>query len=163
MCDILHNLVYERTDDISVLSNFYCGIPEMDYFIHNELEKRLRVDEKLDFFLVKRVNDVVALVAVKQSYVEFNIQTGKQTIDSLEIEYLAVRKDKQKNHIGTQIIDWIENNMEHFFSGTHIISVRAYRDFDMDYSAVPFYKSCGFRVIAEKHPLANNVIMAKRI
>lgn len=30
------NLVFERIDDASVLSNFYCGIDEMDEFIHNK-------------------------------------------------------------------------------------------------------------------------------
>ena len=27
------DLVFERIDDASVLSNFYCGIPDMDDFI----------------------------------------------------------------------------------------------------------------------------------
>jgi hypothetical protein len=32
------DLVFERIDDASVLSNFYCGIPDMDDFIHEKLE-----------------------------------------------------------------------------------------------------------------------------
>lgn len=35
------NLVFERIDDASVLSNFYCGIDEMDEFIHNKLQDYL--------------------------------------------------------------------------------------------------------------------------
>lgn len=36
------NLVFERIDDASVLSNFYCGIDEMDEFIHNKLQDYLK-------------------------------------------------------------------------------------------------------------------------
>lgn len=32
------DLVFERTDDVSVLSNYYCGIEEMDDFIHNKTD-----------------------------------------------------------------------------------------------------------------------------
>ena len=32
------DLIFERIDDASVLSNFYCGIPDMDDFIHEKLQ-----------------------------------------------------------------------------------------------------------------------------
>jgi hypothetical protein len=32
------DLIFERIDDASVLSNFYCGIPDMDVFIHEKLQ-----------------------------------------------------------------------------------------------------------------------------
>lgn len=32
------NLIFERIDDASVLSNFYCGIKDMDDFIHEKLQ-----------------------------------------------------------------------------------------------------------------------------
>ena len=32
------DLVFERIDNASVLSNFYCGIPDMDDFIHAKLQ-----------------------------------------------------------------------------------------------------------------------------
>ena len=31
-------LIFERTDDVSVLSDFRCGIDDMDSFIHNHLQ-----------------------------------------------------------------------------------------------------------------------------
>ena len=37
-----HSLTYERTDDMSVLSDFYCGVEEMDDYIHNKLFRSMR-------------------------------------------------------------------------------------------------------------------------
>lgn len=39
------DLVFERIDDASVLSNFYCGIQEMDDFIHEKLQDYLNRTE----------------------------------------------------------------------------------------------------------------------
>lgn len=162
MCGLLHNLVYERIDEISVLSNFYCGIEKMDNFIHNNLEKRLSENDGLEFFLVKMDESIVALVALKKSYIELRIKEAVR-LDSLEIEYLAVKKECQKKHIGTQILSWVQDRVDIFFKESHLLSVRAYRDIDTGYTAESFYKSCGFKVVKEPHPLADNVIMAKRL
>jgi len=39
------DFVFERIDDASVLSNFYCGIQEMDDFIHEKLQDYLNETE----------------------------------------------------------------------------------------------------------------------
>ena len=39
------DLVFERIDDASVLSNFYCGIQEMDDFIYEKLQDYLNRTE----------------------------------------------------------------------------------------------------------------------
>jgi hypothetical protein len=44
------DLVFERIDDASVLSNFYCGIPDMDDFIHAKLQGYLNRTGRLAFF-----------------------------------------------------------------------------------------------------------------
>ena len=48
------DLVFERIDDASVLSNFYCAIPDMDDFIHAKLQgylNRFRVQQYLDLIV----------------------------------------------------------------------------------------------------------------
>lgn len=47
----LGSLLYERADDLSVLSNFYCGILDMDNFIHKSLQNAILRDG-LDTYLV---------------------------------------------------------------------------------------------------------------
>ena len=41
MSAIRHNLTYERTDDMSVLSDFYCGVKDMDFYIHEHLQGKI--------------------------------------------------------------------------------------------------------------------------
>ena len=164
MLDLRHNLIYERTDDASVLSDFYCDIQEMDDFIHLRLQARLDRKDGLQFFVVKEGDFIVALAAIKESTIELHIERGGIfSADVLEIEYLAVRNSLQRKHIGKQIIEWIENDAIKDFPGTKFMSVRAFCDRDIDYSAVPFYESCGFHVIQKPHPMANNVKMAKKL
>lgn len=164
MLDLQHSLVYERTDDASVLSDFYCDIQEMDDFIHLRLQTRLDRKDGLQFFVVKEGDFIVALTAIKESTIELHVEReGVFSAAVLEIEYLAVRSDLQRKHIGKQIVEWIENDAIRDFPGTKFLSVRAFYDKDIDYSAVPFYRSCGFRVIQRPHPMANNVKMAKKL
>lgn len=164
MCQLTHELYYERTEDISVLSDFFCGIEEMDRFIHNSLQEKLRVSDELKLYIIKENQQVVAITAIKESVIEVHIENvGKIDVDSLEIEYLAVKKESQRKHIGKQIIKWIESTAINNYPRSKFVSVRAFQDKDIDYSAVPFYKSCGFRVIQKPHPMANNVKMAKRL
>ena len=39
------DLIFERIEDASILSNFYCGIPDMDDFIHEKLQGYLNRTE----------------------------------------------------------------------------------------------------------------------
>lgn len=163
MLDLRHNLIYERTDDASVLSDFYCGINEMDDFIHLRLQARLDRKDGVQFYVVKKDDAIVALTAIRENTIELHIERGEVfSVDVLEIEYLAVKNSMQRKHIGKQIVEWIESDAIKDFPAAKFISVRAFCDKDIDYSAVPFYTSCGFRVIQKPHPMANNVKMAKK-
>ena len=164
MCNIELKLSYERIDDASVLSNFFCGIVEMDNFIHKSLQNRIDRNDGLKLFAVISRGDIVAMTALKESTIEVHVpNNGKFSVDTLEIEYLAVVRQLQRNHIGKQIITWIEDTAVLEYPKAKYISVRAFIDRDIDYSAVPFYEYCGFRVIQKLHPMANNVKMAKKI
>lgn len=164
MCDIIHKLFYERTEDASVLSDFFCGIDEMDSFIHNSLQNRLKRNDGLYLYIVREGANIVALIALKESSIEIRLDKERMfSVVSLEIEYLAVERAQQRKHIGKQILAWVENEIVPTYANSKYITVRAFQNRDIDYSAVPFYESCGFRVIQKPHPMANNVKMAKKI
>ena len=48
-----HSLTYERTDDMSVLSDFYCGVTEMDDYIHNKLQAKIEKMPELESYVVR--------------------------------------------------------------------------------------------------------------
>lgn len=49
----LHSLTYERTDDMSVLSDFYCGIEKMDNFIHDRLQAKINGMPELESYVIR--------------------------------------------------------------------------------------------------------------
>ena len=56
-------LVFERIDDASVLSNFYCGIQEMDDFIHNNLQDYLKRTD-CEAYAVKHGGEIIAMLSL---------------------------------------------------------------------------------------------------
>jgi len=164
MCELKYKLSYKRTDNASVLFDFYCGIDEMDSFIHDKLQGRIDRKDGLLMYVIEDGGQTVAMTAVKESTIEVHIEgKGRFDVEALEIEYLAVRKELQRKHIGKQVISWIEDSVLNDYPDSKFISVRAFVDRDINYSAVPFYRSCGFSIIQKPHPMANNVKMAKRV
>ena len=152
-------LTYERTDDMSVLSTFNCGIFDMDEFIHGGLQNAI-LRKGLDTYIVRQEQDIVAILSVCNKSLESE-RSNRELIDyqSKEIEYLAVRKDKRNNGIGRNIINWIEDNLA---QDLKLLSVSAYIDVDSKYSAEPFYLKCGFiRISDPTHDLADHVRMVK--
>ncbi len=136
----------------------------MDSFIHNSLQNRLKRNDGLYLYIVREGANIVALIALKESSIEIRLDKERMfSVVSLEIEYLAVERAQQRKHIGKQILAWVENEIVPTYANSKYITVRAFQDRDIDYSAVPFYESCGFRVIQKPHPMANNVKMAKKI
>ena len=76
-----------------------------------------------------------------------------------EIEYLAVRKDKQRCRIGSSIIKLI---VDRLMNSKSLLSVSAYIDVDSKYTAEPFYESCDFhRIGGPLHPMAECVRMLR--
>lgn len=149
----------ERTTDMSVLSNFYCGIFDMDYFIHNSLQKAI-MNEGLETYVVSDNQEILAVFSICDNSLKMKKTTGELiNYKTREIEYLAVRKDRRDNGIGRSIIDFI---MERLMNARKILTVSAYIDVDSKYTAEPFYEKCGFfRVAGPPHALADHVRMAR--
>ena len=76
MCVIKHQLDYERTDDMSVLSDFYCGIDEMDNFIHNRLQDKISRMPELESYVVREQGEIVAMTAIREKPLDVKTSEG---------------------------------------------------------------------------------------
>lgn len=160
---------FKRVDDTSTLFNFESGVEPIDKFIKNKergLEKFIKL-RLSNLWVVFERGEAVALFALSKDAIMLNnedrrnieqdkdkasalVPTGdedkfweKERFPAIEIDYLAVRKDKRNAHLGTLIIDAIsEKALEDELSATMFLTVEAYDT--QDYSAVGFYKKCGF-------------------
>ena len=163
MSDIKHCLDYERTDDMSVLSNFYCGIKEMDDYIHNKLQAKIDRMPELESYIIKEEGEIVAMTAIREKPLEGLMSNGtKFSIEALEIEYLAVREDLREKGIGETILQWIDNKAREEHPNCKYLSVNALVDPDYRYSAVPFYEKCNF-IARKAHDMAVAVRMTRII
>lgn len=159
-------LVVERATDIGALCSFRCGQDVVDGIIQ-EIDKYLSTN---DLFLVKEENELVAIFCLEKfghnmflsDGAKQNMQKGVKPVpqrasteelqeyldstfyfDSKELSLLAVKESERGRHIGSSIIENIldtiasdpNNNLEFLF-------VKALNL--QDYSAVPFYRKCGF-------------------
>ena len=158
-----HSLDYERTDDMSVLSDFYCGIGEMDDYIHNRLQDKINGMPELESYIIREGESIVAMTAIREKPLEIRKSDGTRfSIDSLEIEYLAVRKDLREKGIGELIIQWIDEKARNEHPNCRYLSVNALVDPDYGYSAVPFYEKCSF-IARKSHSMAVAVRMTRII
>lgn len=170
-----------RADDTSALLDFRCGVKSMDDFIHNQengLAKFIKYGLS-NLWLVYEGNKVVAFFALSKDALVLNsddIRTicrdGKKAVTlpeqdddkfwerekfpAIEIDYLAVCKEKreeQDEHLGTALIAKIEQfALTDRLSATLFLTVEA---LDTEkYSAVKFYRSCGFET-SEKGRIQN--------
>lgn len=163
MSDLLHNLIYERTDDMSVLSDFYCGVAEMDDYIHNHLQAKIERMAELESYIIKEDGQIVAMTAIREKPLEIKKSDGTRfSIDALEIEYLAVRKDLRETGIGETIIQWIDDKARTEHPHCKYLSVNALVDPDYGYTAVPFYEKCHF-IPRKSHAMAEAVRMTRII
>jgi GNAT superfamily N-acetyltransferase len=163
MSELIHNLDFERTDDMSVLFDFYCGIKEMDDYIHKKLQAKIDNTKELESFVVKEDGIIVGMTALREKPLEIVKTDGSRfTFNSLEIEYLAVKKELRETGIGATIIKWIYDKAKSEHPDCKFLGVLAYVDHDYGYSAVPFYEKCHF--IARKgHALAEAIRMTRII
>lgn len=161
-----YRLIVESAFEASVLSSFYCGNATIDTFIHNELQDYLNMGS-CKLFVVKEDDDIVGMFCLENSNLTLSesakegMRNGKKptpedapsssddfywmmpTHEATEITYFAIKKERQHEYIGSSIIEAImrkvSQNKE--FRGDYLI-VRALNE--KDYSAIPFYKKCGF-------------------
>jgi ribosomal protein S18 acetylase RimI-like enzyme len=157
------NLVFERIDDASVLSNFYCGIDEMDEFIHNKLQDYLN-KTGCDTYTIKQGDEIVAMLSLGEDTLSLDdddkddMRSGfvpkpnialdnkdffaEKEFPAIEIAYLAVKKEKRKQGIGEYIISQVEEKAQRDNPECEFLTVEAYKT--KKYSAVGFYSKCDF-------------------
>lgn len=181
--DTPRQLIFERVTDASILSNFSCGIDSMDDFIHSELQDYLWMGS-CQMYVIRDGEDIVAMYCLDQhnlclsEVVKEKMQDGtkpspqdapdadspywfKPFFDAVEITYLAVSSERQHQHIGSFIVERI---MEQVAQNPDIhcdfVTVRALKH--DDYTAVPFYRNCGFYP-AEQEVEGRNLFMYRII
>lgn len=175
-------LVIRRLTDFSLLSNFECGIPEMDRFIHSGFEDSVtnhfcipysvHIDGKfvalfaLNFdavILPEEYKDDLKLGAtafgipvVDESY-EDTFWT-KWHYPAMEISYFAVQKEFQHREFGRFLIEEIVClARSQDIAGCQFVTVEAYRK--AGYSAEGFYRKCRFSRCADPDPSGDTVRM----
>ncbi len=167
----------DRHSSADALKSFECGIKEMDQFIHHHLSEFL-VDHKNQLFVVRDMqNAVVAMFVLSEGFFFDDSEAfedmpayGKpfaildkvtgttkftKRYSTVEIEYLAVSKELRGTRIGTSIIQAIANLAKS--QSTQFVTVDAYCT--MNYSAVPFYQKCNFKILENQDRTYDTVRM----
>lgn len=173
------DLLFERATNLAALDSFECGVPVVDEIIREALPMALSTN---DLFLVRNEQEVVALYCIqKENYSLFLSDEAKESMqegskpkphssldegsdywnrffyDSVELTLLAVKKELRGRHIGSFIIehvlDILANDPE---EKRELLVVRALND--SNYSAIPFYRKCGFFPAIKERP-GENLIM----
>ena len=157
------DLIFERIDDASVLSNFYCGIKDMDDFIHEKLQNYIH-RTGCEAYVVKLNDVIIAMLSLGEDTLSLDDDDKDDMISgfipkpnkallyqdyfsendfpAVEITYLAVDRDWRGKGIGEYIISQIENKVLQDYPECEFITVEAYHA--DDYSAVGFYQHCDF-------------------
>lgn len=164
----MEKLVFSSLSDSSVLSSLYCGIDEMDEYIHSSLQ--MSIDARFcKAYSVSLNREIVAFFALNYDSLELDVQAAydllhkehapididlkyeeifkeKQSYPALEISYIAVSKDFQRKDIGTRIVDEVFQMVrERAIAGCQFVTVMAYDK--VRYSAKGFYQKLGFNEI----------------
>ena len=179
------NLHLTLEQDASILVDFYSGIDEMDAFIHTRLSAFLRAYRNSRFYVLRNTDGiVVAMFVISEGRLVLDedckddlrmkfpgIEEWSEIKDyweagffpSIEIDYLAVRKEYRKQHIGTDIISTIKSFKESTYSYYHplFLSVNAYCT--KEYSAVGFYEKCNFWAAEFVNPTVETLRMYRSI
>ena len=177
-------LYFERIEDVSILSDFNCGLDVMDRFIHSGLQWCIDYHYCV-VYAIKEDDSVVAVVALGCDKLELNtsdkeeLQMGffpkpeisydyqdtfwaKSSYPAIEITYLAVRKDRRGHGIGEYVIEVMGQRAldpNYNMAGCQFMTVEAYRKGSA--SAVGFYSKCDFVAAEEPNPNKETLRMYK--
>ena len=146
-----------------------------------DLQSFLNNDPSYQFIIVREEDsgDIVAMCVISNgifidydnqfTYLPFGQRWGYLDDDlelhegtmypTLEIDYIAVRKDLRGRGYGTRVISKLNDMATN--KGLFFITVEAY--YSNDYSAIPFYEKSGFFPLQEKTPEENTIRMAMRV
>lgn len=133
-----NQLFFERDIFKESLSNFNCGIREIDVLIHKKEGGLLSFisENKTESFTVFFQEEPVAVFVFSDGVLE----TDAGTYESKEIDFIAVKKEYRDKGIGKRIIQAIEDNCRN--NSIAFLTVGAF--INKHYSAEGFYKKCGF-------------------
>ena len=150
----IRNLTIERAYSTDALSSFFCGVREIDLLIHkkNEGLKSFVELNPCEFYVVyDEAHDPVATFVISRR----TIMLVDEPSDSIEIDFLAVKKECQAQRIGTILLREVETRAQE--DGYAFLTVGAF--INKRYSAIGFYEKCGFFVNGKKE--GNAVPMIK--
>ena len=173
-------LRYSKESSASILKDFECGIQLMDEFIHNDLDVFLKNDPQYELYVAK--DDELGIVAMYVisigNFVDYkdefqDLPCGKPWVfldddsqmrfatryPTLEIDYLAVRKNLRESGYGSEIIT--ELSRIAIQKNSLFLTVAAYHT--DSYSAIPFYEKQGFFALQEYSEEFDTLRMAKRV
>lgn len=131
-------LIIERAYDIDALSSFICGVREIDQLIHKKNGGLLTFisETPCEFYVVKHEESPIALFVLSNRIITLQ----EEKYNSLEIEFIAVRKDWRGKGIGKRILEIAEQNAREaefpFLTTASFINKR--------YDASGFYTAFGF-------------------
>lgn len=157
--------------DCSVLKDFYCGIEEMDVFLHGRIQESVDNHYCRPYIVEDESGEIVAFFALSFDSMEFDSDDMEELFmgisgslpnvtyeyeedfksklhhPALEITFLAVRKsecaDSQRRGIGREIVEAIaEKAVSQDLAGCEFLTVEAY--YNKEYSAAGFYSKCHF-------------------
>lgn len=162
-----------RASNTEALHSFYCGQAVIDDIIHNSLKDTLPMH---DLFLVRIGDEVIALYCIAKEKHAFFIpddtkemmlkgikpipEEEKETIleefnvPAIEISLLAVKEEYRDNDIGSFLIEHIIDGFTKDPNETsRYVVVRAINT--KEYSAIGFYRKCGFYPSEKEKPDQN--------
>lgn len=139
------DLIYTPLVDAEELKGMSCGVRVMDEVLHSPILLAGMYELQCDAYLVHNQEGVlVGFFAVNMDRLEFMLDGKSYYHDALDIAYLAVSKDYQRQGIGTAIINKILEISEQKNPDGVYVSVDAlYLPVD-NYWASPFYEKLGF-------------------
>ena len=172
--------------DSDALKDFWCGIKEMDLFIHERLQYSVKHNFCKLFAVVTTKQEIVAMFALSFDSLKLDsddkddllneysntsspiIPTpynetfwSKAHYPALEISYLAVAKQYQRKGIGRDIVEIIVDKAKNQdLAGCQFITVEAYCT--KEYSAVGFYINCGF-ARSDVYPMFDTIRMYRNL
>ena len=175
-------LSISRLTDFTQLTNFICGVPEMDRFIHAGFEDSVsnhfcvpysvRIGERMAGFFALNFDAVLlpddykddlklgatafGTPGISESYED--TFWSKWHYPAMEISYLAIQAEFQNRQIGRRIVEEIVDlARRQALAGCQFVTVEAYHK--PGYSAEGFYRKCRFSRCADPDPAGDTIRM----
>ena len=186
MSDIIQELVSKKLTDFHCLDSFFSGVKAMDKFIQCDFHTSV-VNHYCTAYGVWYGEELVAIYALSFDSLDLDsddkeeLQTGisstgapyidwnykdtfyaKPRYPALDIAYLAVQQKFRGKRIGCAIVEQIATDARtQTFAGCQFLTVEALST--NEYSAVGFYKKCGFTANEIRKPYKDTLRMFRTL